>query len=221
MTSLTPIIRDLGLADYQSVCKAMRVFTQIRTPQTPDEIWFVEHPSVYTAGRDALQQSGQIGSIPLVSVERGGDITYHAPGQMVVYPLLDLRRRHLFAKQYVSILLHTLVETLTDYGINAFPHPHAPGVYVSMDGGIGNFRGIAKIASIGIRISRGCTFHGIALNVDMDLSGFRRIAPCGYSELRMTDMASLGVHADINDLKVDYSSRLTHALNIASDKKND
>lgn len=137
MTVSTPIVRDLGLAQYEPVCEAMRVFTRTRTPETPDEIWFVEHPAVYTAGRDALQRCGSIGDVPLVPVERGGDITFHAPGQMVVYPLLDLRRRHLFVKTYVSLLLETLIDTLAAFGIESIRHPGAPGVYVPMPGGHG------------------------------------------------------------------------------------
>lgn len=213
MTVSTPIVRDLGLAQYEPVCEAMRVFTRTRTPETPDEIWFVEHPAVYTAGRDALQRCGSIGDVPLVPVERGGDITYHAPGQMVVYPLLDLRRRHLFVKTYVSLLLETLIDTLATFGIESIRHPGAPGVYVPMPGGMGEFSGIAKIASIGIHVSRGSTLHGIALNVLTDLTGFRRIAPCGYSGLRVTDMMSLGADCDLETVKGEYRQRLLRALN--------
>ena len=216
MTERSPIVRDLGVADYEAVCKAMREFTHLRAADTPDEIWFVEHPPVYTAGRDARDRGGYIGPIPVIAVERGGDITFHAPGQMVVYPLLDLRRRHLFVKPYVEILLRTLVETLSAFGIQTVSHSHAPGVYVPMSGGVGEFKGKAKIASIGIRISRGCSFHGIALNVKMDLTGFRRIAPCGYSDLRVTDMASLGAEADLQTIKTDYCSRLLRALSAAA-----
>lgn len=213
MTVSTPIVRDLGLAQYEPVCEAMRVFTRTRTPETPDEIWFVEHPAVYTAGRDALQRCGSIGDVPLVPVERGGDITFHAPGQMVVYPLLDLRRRHLFVKTYVSLLLETLIDTLAAFGIESIRHPGAPGVYVPMPGGMGEFSGIAKIASIGIHVSRDSTLHGIALNVHTDLAGFRRIAPCGYSGLRVTDMMSLGADCDLETVKGEYRQRLLRALN--------
>lgn len=213
MTVSTPIVRDLGLAQYEPVCEAMRVFTRTRTPETPDEIWFVEHPAVYTAGRDALQRCGSIGDVPLVPVERGGDITFHAPGQMVVYPLLDLRRRHLFVKTYVSLLLETLIDTLAAFGIESIRHPGAPGVYVPMPGGMGEFSGIAKIASIGIHVSGGSTLHGIALNVHTDLAGFRRIAPCGYSGLRVTDMMSLGADCDLETVKGEYRQRLLRALN--------
>lgn len=213
MTVSTPIVRDLGLAQYEPVCEAMRVFTRTRTPETPDEIWFVEHPAVYTVGRDALQRCGSIGDVPLVPVERGGDITFHAPGQMVVYPLLDLRRRHLFVKTYVSLLLETLIDTLAAFGIESIRHPGAPGVYVPMPGGMGEFSGIAKIASIGIHVSRGSTLHGIALNVHTDLAGFRRIAPCGYSGLRVTDMMSLGADCDLETVKGEYRQRLLRALN--------
>ena len=172
----------------------------------------VLHPPVYTAGRDASQRSGRIGDIPLIPVERGGDITYHAPGQIVVYPLLNLRRRHLFVKTYVSLLLDTIIDTLSVFGIESIRHQDAPGVYVPMPGGMGKFSGIAKIASIGIHVSRGCTLHGIALNVHTDLAGFRRISPCGYSGLRVTDMTSLGAVCDLETVKCEYRQRLLRAL---------
>lgn len=212
MSFCGPIVRDLGLAPYGPVCEAMRVFTQTRTDETSDEIWFVEHPPVYTAGRDASQRSGRIGDIPLIPVERGGDITYHAPGQIVVYPLLNLRRRHLFVKTYVSLLLDTIIDTLSVFGIESIRHQDAPGVYVPMPGGMGKFSGIAKIASIGIHVSRGCTLHGIALNVHTDLAGFRRISPCGYSGLRVTDMTSLGAVCDLETVRCEYRQRLLRAL---------
>lgn len=219
MTDLTPIVRDLGTAEYVPVAEAMRTLTRTRSADTPDEIWFVEHLAVYTAGRDAAQRSGQIGGVPLVPVERGGDITFHAPGQMVVYPLLDLLRRRLFVKPFVKFLLGTLIDTLGVFGIRAFAHDTAPGVYVALEGGVGQFQGLAKIASIGIHVSRGCSFHGIALNVATDLAGFRRIAPCGYTGLRMTDMVSLGAAADLQTVKDEYRRRLLAALESALKEK--
>lgn len=213
MTVSTPIVRDLGLAQYEPVCEAMRVFTRTRTPETPDEIWFVEHPARLYCGRDALQRCGSIGDVPLVPVERGGDITFHAPGQMVVYPLLDLRRRHLFVKTYVSLLLETLIDTLAAFGIESIRHPGAPGVYVPMPGGMGEFSGIAKIASIGIHVSRGSTLHGIALNVHTDLAGFpthRAMRLLGIARHRY-DVA--GADCDLETVKGEYRQRLLRALN--------
>ena len=130
----------------------------------------------------------------------------------MVYPLLNLRRRHFFVKTYVSLLLDTIIDTLSVFGIESIRHQDAPGVYVPMPGGIGKFSGIAKIASIGIHVSRGCTLHGIALNVHTDLAGFRRISPCGYSGLRVTDMTSLGAVCDLETVKCEYRQRLLRAL---------
>ncbi len=207
------IVRNLGLAPYRAVWGAMRDFSLGRSPQSADEVWFVEHPPVYTAGRAALLVPQEVNGIPVVRVERGGDITYHAPGQMVVYPLIDLRRRHLFIKPFVALLLNCLTQTLSDFGIAGFQHAGAPGLYVHMEGGTGAFRQEAKIASIGIHVSRGCTYHGIALNVDMDLSGFKHINPCGYSGLRVTDMQTLaGRPMSLQSVKEDFRSRLLQLL---------
>ena len=180
----------------------------------------VEHPPVYTLGKSGHAENLLVGREMLerlgaqfYHIDRGGDITFHAPGQMVVYPLLDLRRRHLFVKTYVSLLLETLIDTLAAFGIESIRHPGAPGVYVPMPGGMGEFSGIAKIASIGIHVSRGSTLHGIALNVHTDLAGFRRIAPCGYSGLRVTNMMSLGADCDLETVKGEYRQRLLRALN--------
>lgn len=218
MTESEPIVRDLGLAQYRPVCEAMREFTHARTAQTPDEIWFVEHLPVYTAGRDVRDHPSRIAEIPVIDVERGGDLTYHAPGQMVVYPLLDLRRRGLLVRPYVELLLRALSDTLASFGIVTVRQPEAPGLYVPMPGGVGMFQGKAKIASVGIRISRGCTFHGVSLNVNMDLTGFRRIHPCGYSGLRVTDMNSLGIRADMQTVKERYRLRLLSALFLVDER---
>lgn len=176
------VVRELGLVDYAPTLEAMRRFTHERDDSTPDEIWLLEHPPVFTQGQAGKAEHLLApGDIPVVQVERGGQVTYHGPGQLVAYLLLDLRRRELGVRELVSAMERSLVELLASYGIDASPRPDAPGVYV----------GAAKIASLGLRIRRGCSFHGLALNVDMDMSPFRRINPCGYAGLVMTQMAEL------------------------------
>ncbi|SDU18584.1 lipoyl(octanoyl) transferase LipB [Halopseudomonas salegens] len=172
-------VRDLGLVDYLPTLDAMRKLTAERDADTPDEIWLLQHPRVFTQGQAGKAEHVlAAGDIPIVQVERGGQVTYHGPGQLVVYLLLDIRRRGMGVRELVSLMEQALVDLLADYDISAAPRPDAPGVYV----------GAAKIASLGLRIRRGCSFHGLALNVDMDLEPFRRINPCGYAGLQMTQM---------------------------------
>ena len=160
----------------------MTDFTNGRTPDTPDELWLVEHPPVFTQGQAGKPEHLLLpGEIPVVQTDRGGQVTYHGPGQLVAYPLLDLRRIKMGVRDLVTAIEQTLVATLAVYGIEAYPKPDAPGVYVA-----GN-----KIASLGLRVRRGCSFHGLALNVDMDLAPFQRINPCGYAGLAMTQMRDL------------------------------
>lgn len=160
----------------------MTGFTNQRTPETPDELWLVEHPPVFTQGQAGKPEHLLLpGDIPVVQTDRGGQVTYHGPGQLVAYPLLDLRRLKLGVRDLVTAIEETVVATLASYGIEAYPRPDAPGVYVA-----GN-----KIASLGLRVRRGCSFHGVALNVDMDLEPFQRINPCGYQGLAMTQMRDL------------------------------
>ena len=160
----------------------MTDFTNQRTPETPDQFWLVEHPSVFTQGQAGKAEHLLFpGDIPVVQTDRGGQVTYHGPGQLVAYPLLDLRRLKMGVRDLVTAIEQTIVETLAVYGIEAYPKPDAPGVYVA-----GN-----KIASLGLRVRRGCSFHGLALNVAMDLSPFERINPCGYQGLAMTQMRDL------------------------------
>lgn len=160
----------------------MTEFTNQRTPDTPDQFWLVEHPPVFTQGQAGKAEHLLFpGDIPVVQTDRGGQVTYHGPGQLVAYPLLDLRRLKMGVRDLVTAIEQTIVETLAVYGIEAYPKPDAPGVYVA-----GN-----KIASLGLRVRRGCSFHGLALNVDMDLSPFQRINPCGYQGLAMTQMRDL------------------------------
>ncbi len=170
------IIRTLGRQDYEPVWRAMSNFTDQRDEDTADELWLVEHPPVFTQGQAGKQEHLLMpGDIPVVQVDRGGQVTYHGPGQLVGYPLINLRRRGLGVRELVTHTESTIVDTLAELGIKAYPKADAPGVYVDE----------AKIASLGFRIRRGCSYHGLSLNVDMDLAAFLRINPCGYQGLQM------------------------------------
>jgi lipoyl(octanoyl) transferase len=176
--------RHLGLADYQSVWDAMRLFTEARDENTPDEIWFLQHPRVFTQGQAGKAEHVLApGDIPVIQVDRGGQVTYHGPGQIVGYLLIDLRRRKLGIRELVTAIENAIVGTLAKYDISAANKPAAPGVYLNAGPKSG-----AKIASLGLRVRKGCTFHGLALNVDMDLEPFARINPCGFSGLQVTQM---------------------------------
>ncbi len=160
----------------------MTDFTNQRTPDTPDQLWLVEHPPVFTQGQAGKAEHVLFpGDIPVVQTDRGGQVTYHGPGQLVAYPLLDLRRLNIGVRELVTRIEQTIVATLAYYGIESAAKADAPGVYVNGD----------KIASLGLRVRRGCSFHGLALNVDMDLAPFQRINPCGYQGLAMTQMRDL------------------------------
>ncbi|TGD74239.1 lipoyl(octanoyl) transferase LipB [Mangrovimicrobium sediminis] len=176
------VTRDLGLADYPPVLEAMRAFTDTRDADTPDELWLLQHPRVFTQGQAGKAEHVLApGDIPVIQVDRGGQVTYHGPGQWVIYLLVDLKRRGLGIRALVDIIERSIVALLTEYGIDAAARPDAPGVYVAGD----------KIASLGLRVRRGCTYHGLSLNVDMDLEPFQRINPCGYEGLQVTSMAKL------------------------------
>lgn len=192
----------LGATRYEPVLAAMRAFTQRRAPDTGDEIWSTEHEPVFTqgvAGRD--EHVLFAGDIAVVRTDRGGQVTYHGPGQIVVYPLLDLRRRRLTARGLVSVLENTMIATLAHYGVVAAARADAPGVYV--DG--------SKIGSLGLRIHRGCSYHGLALNVAMDLEPFARINPCGLAGMRMTQLSTLAHGVDVAVVEM----QLVAALNVA------
>jgi lipoyl(octanoyl) transferase len=194
------LVKHLGVADYESTYQAMRDFTQQRDGDTPDEIWILEHPPVFTLGLagDASNLHSPSNQIPLVQVDRGGEITYHGPGQIVVYLLLDLRRLGIFVKELVSRIEQALIDTLADFGIQAERHAGAPGIYVAREGSIPlEYQG-AKIAALGLKVSKGCSYHGLALNVSTDLAAFARIHPCGYEGLRTVDMQTLGIKDNIN-----------------------
>ncbi|MBU3574342.1 lipoyl(octanoyl) transferase LipB [Polynucleobacter sp. UK-Mo-2m-Kol15] len=193
------LVKHLGVVDYESTYQAMRDFTQHRDGNTPDEIWILEHPPVFTLGLagDASNLHSPSNQIPLVQVDRGGEITYHGPGQIVAYLLLDLRRLGIFVKELVSRIEQALIDTLADYDVQAERHRGAPGIYLSQEDPIPlAYRG-AKIAALGLKVSKGCTYHGLALNVSTDLSAFSRIHPCGYEGLKTVDMQTLGIKDNI------------------------
>jgi len=194
------LVKHLGLADYESTYQAMRDFTQRRDSDTPDEIWILEHPPVFTLGLagDASNLHSPSNDIPLVQVDRGGEITYHGPGQIVVYLMLDLRRLGIFVKELVSRIEQALIDTLADFSIQAERHAGAPGIYIAQESSIQiEYRG-AKIAALGLKVSKGCSYHGLALNVSTDLAAFARIHPCGYEGLRTIDMQTLGIKDNID-----------------------
>jgi len=197
--------KTLRPADYLEILQRMRQFSESRGAATPDALWQVEHCPVFTLG-----QAGQerhildAGDIPIVRTERGGQVTYHGPGQVVVYTLIDIRRRGLFVKDFVCRLEQALIDTLSDYGITqAQRKSNAPGVYVAYQGEL------AKIAALGLKVSRGKTYHGIALNLQMNLEPFSRINPCGYPGLRTVDMATMGKAQDWQQV----ADRLCHRVN--------
>ena len=194
------VVRHLGLADYLPTLEAMRHLTAERDEQTPDEIWLLQHPRVFTQGQAGKPEHLLApGDIPVVQVERGGQVTYHGPGQLVAYLMLDLRRLDLGVRELVSAMELSLVDVLAGYGIEAAPKAEAPGVYVKDD----------KIASLGLRVRRGCSFHGLALNVDMDMTPFQRINPCGYAGLKMVQMKDLLATPPVLD---EVAQRLEQAL---------
>ncbi|WP_068830374.1 lipoyl(octanoyl) transferase LipB [Pseudomonas sp. BMS12] len=176
------VVRHLGLVEYLPTLEAMRSFTVERNEQTPDEIWLLQHPRVFTQGQAGKAEHLLApGDIPVIQVERGGQVTYHGPGQLVAYLMLNLRRQKLGVRELVTAMEQSLVDVLADYGIEAAPKADAPGVYVNGD----------KIASLGLRVRNGCSFHGLALNVDMDMTPFQRINPCGYAGLKMIQLKDL------------------------------
>ena len=177
------LIRRLGRQPYLPVWQAMRAFTDARTAETPDELWLLEHDPVFTLGQAGkMEHVLAPGDIPVIPVDRGGQVTYHGPGQIVAYPLLDLRRLGIGVRDLVCRIEQALIDSLAHWNIGAVRREGAPGVYVND----------AKIAALGLRVRRGCTFHGLAFNVAMDLEPFARINPCGYAGLRVTSMLDLG-----------------------------
>ncbi|HEV8332108.1 MAG TPA: lipoyl(octanoyl) transferase LipB [Steroidobacteraceae bacterium] len=203
-----PLLRWLGRAEYEPTWRAMQSFTEQRGPQTRDEIWFLEHPPVFTLGMNAAREHVLApGDIPLVQIDRGGQVTYHGPGQLVVYPLLDVRRHALGVRQLVMALENAIIALLASWNIAATAKRDAPGIYV--DG--------RKLASIGLRIRRGCSYHGLAFNVAMDLEPFRRINPCGYRGLEVTDLRTLGVSLELHSVAELLAPHLLSALGMPAD----
>ena len=184
-----PVIRRLGLVEYEPTWRAMQRFTDERGPATPDEIWFLEHPPVFTLGMNASAAHVLApGDIPVVQIDRGGQVTYHGPGQLVVYPLIDLRRSGLGIRDLVTALERSVIDLAAEYGVTAEARRSAPGVYVEG----------RKLASVGIRVRRGASYHGLAVNVSLDLEPFGRINPCGYEGLQMTRLADLAGAASVS-----------------------
>ncbi len=216
-------ILTLGPRPYAETEAAMRAFTTARTPETEDEIWLVEHEPVFTqgvAGRDAHVLAA--GEIPVVRTNRGGQVTYHGPGQVVAYPLLDLRRLNIFVKEYVHCIEEAVIDVLWQQGVVGHRVRGAPGIYVRVADPGGHavlqpdeaegFRGLGKIAALGIKVSNHCTYHGVALNVAMDLEPFTRIDPCGYAGLRTVDLRTLGVEARWDEVAPALGARLAARL---------
>jgi lipoyl(octanoyl) transferase len=178
-----PVVRRLGRVEYEPTWRAMQRFTEERDASTPDEIWFLEHPPVFTLGMNASPAHVLApGDIPVVQIDRGGQVTYHGPGQLVVYPLIDLRRSKLGVRDIVTALETSVIQLAADFGIPAETRRGAPGIYVADK----------KLGSVGIRIRRHSSYHGLAVNVNLDLEPFRRINPCGYQGLEMTQLAEIG-----------------------------
>jgi lipoyl(octanoyl) transferase len=206
---LAPLLRLRGRVPYEPTVDEMKAFTATRGPGTPDEIWLVEHPPVFTQGlAGKAEHLLAPGDVPVVQTNRGGQVTYHGPGQVVAYPLVDLRRLGIYVKEYVFRLEAAILRTLEDVGVTGHRVAGAPGIYVRLDDPAGHsaltgprppdepFRGLGKVAALGVKVSNHCTYHGVALNVAMDLQPFRRINPCGYAGLETVDLATLGIVAD-------------------------
>jgi lipoyl(octanoyl) transferase len=197
------VLRQLGLQDYQTVWHSMQQFTAERTAETVDEIWITEHPPVYTLGLNGKHEHVlHAGDIPLLETDRGGQVTYHGPGQLVVYFLVDLRRLAMGPRQAVTLLENAMVNTLSQYGVSAQARADAPGVYVEGK----------KIGALGLRIKRGCTYHGLSLNNDMDLTPFQHINPCGYAGLQVTQLADFGINIHTHELAVPLVHHLIKAI---------
>lgn len=196
-------LRWLGMRDYEPTWRRMQALTDARDANFRDEIWFLQHPPVFTLGMAASREHLLApGTIPVVPIDRGGQVTYHGPGQLVVYPLIDLRRQKLGVRDLVTALEMAVCDTAAGYGIEACPRADAPGVYV--DG--------RKLASVGLRIRRGCSYHGLAFNVAMDLEPFARINPCGFAGLEVTQLEDLGGPADPRQVAADLAPHLLQRL---------
>lgn len=201
----TLVVRQLASMDYTTVWQAMQAFTDSRNDQTCDEIWLVEHPPVFTQGQAGKAEHLLMpGNIPVVKADRGGQVTYHGPGQLIIYFMINLRRRKIGIRQLVTLIEDSIIGALSDYNIIAAAKPDAPGVYV--DG--------KKIASLGLRVRKGCSFHGLALNVDMDLEPFLRINPCGYAGLKMIQSCDINGPQNITAASESLVTHIKHLLHV-------
>ena len=218
-------VQWLDRQPYDGIEARMRAFTEARGPETPDELWMVEHDPVFTQGVGGRAEHVLMpGDIPVVRTQRGGQVTFHGPGQVVAYPLVDLRRQGIFVKEYVFRLETAVLQVLASYDITGHRVRSAPGIYVRLEDpfdhaplptvepGADPFTGLGKIAALGVKVSRHCAYHGLALNVAMDLEPFGRINPCGYAGLRTVDMRSLGVQATPADAALRLAQRLQTLL---------
>lgn len=200
-------IRYQGLQEYSTCWQKMQDYTLSRNSYSADEIWIVEHPSVFTQGLNGKPEHLlQVTDIPVVNTDRGGQITYHAPGQLVIYTLIDIKRRQLGVRQLVTIIELAMIDALSQYGLTALAKAEAPGVYIEN----------RKIGSVGLRIKKGCSYHGLSLNNHMDLSPFNDINPCGYQGLQVTQLADLGVDVKTNELAIPVLNSIIIALEIGS-----
>jgi lipoyl(octanoyl) transferase len=197
------IIRYLGQVDYETTWRNMQDFTQCRNDNTPDELWFLEHPPVFTLGRNGRQEHlHNSGKIPVLNVDRGGQVTYHGPGQLVVYTLLNINRRQLGVQSLVRKLEQAVIDLCADHGVAAQRREEAPGVYVNS----------RKLAALGLRVRKGCSFHGLSLNVDMDLAPFSMIDPCGYKGMEVTQLRDLGIDASTGTISEELQQHLERLL---------
>jgi lipoyl(octanoyl) transferase len=203
------IVKDLGLVDYASTCHAMQDFTTNRDAETTDELWLLEHHAVFSQGTNGQAEHVlDLGAIPLVQSDRGGQVTYHGPGQLIAYTLFDLRRLGMGVRDMVTCLESTTIAMLAEQGIDAYSDADAPGVYIAGE----------KLASLGLRVKRGACYHGISINVDMDLSPFLSINPCGYQGMKMTDLKTLGCDLSIAQVKQKFVATLKTELNMKGDQ---
>lgn len=200
------VVRALGLQDYEPLWRGMQQFTDSRSSLTPDEIWFTEHPPVFTLGLNASRDHLLTpGDIPVIQVDRGGQVTYHGPGQLMIYPLLDLKRAGLGVRDLVTALEQTVISLVAEFDIEAVSRKDAPGVYVEG----------RKIASVGLRVRRGASYHGMALNIDVDLESFSRINPCGFSDLEVTDLTALGISESPEQIQARVQAHLLRHLRMS------
>jgi lipoyl(octanoyl) transferase len=205
-TTASIVVRPLGLRDYEPLWRDMQRFTETRSAHSLDEIWFTEHPPIFTLGLNASRDHLLApGNIPVLQVDRGGQVTYHGPGQLMIYPLIDLPRAGLGVRDLVTALEQMAVELLAEFNIDAISRRDAPGVYA----------GGHKVASVGLRVRRGASYHGMALNVDVDLEPFSRINPCGFSDLEVTNLATLGVDETQPEIEARVQRLLLHHLHMA------